>query len=109
MISRRLRLTTLARINSLGRQRTDVLFLNSGGRSPRCGGLFLMREGTVTGPSNSVWAVTVTLQGLASPSKCIKLRKHPPEQLRPFPLYAGLQLQLKEPLVLMQMASLLQL
>ena len=62
-----------------------------------------MREGTVTGPSNSVWDVTVTLQGLASPSKYIKLRKHPPEQLWPFPLYPGLQLQLKEPLVLMQM------
>ena len=40
-----------------------------------------MREGTITGPSNSVWAVTVTLQGLVSLSKYIKLRKHPPEQL----------------------------
>ena len=68
-----------------------------------------MREGTVTGPSNSVRTVTVTLQGLASLSKYIKLRKHPPEQLWPFPLYPGLQLQLKEPLVLMQMALLLQL
>ena len=68
-----------------------------------------MREGTVKGPSNSVWAVTVTLEGLASLSKYIKLRKHPPEQLWPFPLYPGLQLQLKEPLVLMQMALLLQL
>ena len=68
-----------------------------------------MREGTVTGPSNSVWAVTVNLQGLASLSKYIKLRKYPPEQSWPFPLYPGLQLQLKEPLVLMQMASLLQL
>ena len=85
-ISRKPRVTTLAQINSLGRQRTDVLFLNSRGRSPRCDGLFLMREGTVTGPSNSVWAVTVTLQGLASLSKYIKLRKHPPEQLWPFPL-----------------------
>ena len=68
-----------------------------------------MREGTVTGPSNSVRAVTVTLQGLMSLSKYIKLRKHPPEQLWSFPLYPGLQLQLKEPLVLMQMALLLQL
>ena len=68
-----------------------------------------MREGTFTGPKNSVRAVTVTLQGLASLSKYVKLRKHPPEQLWPFPLYPGLQLQLKEPLVLMQMASLLQL
>ena len=68
-----------------------------------------MREGTVKGPSNLVWAVTVNLQGLASLSKYIKLRKHPPEQLWPLPLYPGLQLQLKEPLVLMQMASLLQL
>ena len=68
-----------------------------------------MRKGNVTGPSNSVWAVTVTLQGLASLSKYIKLRKHPPEQLWPFPPYPGLQLQLKEPLVLMQMALLLQL
>ena len=70
-----------------------------------------MREETVTGPSNSGWAVTVTPQGLVSLSKYyyIKLRKHPPEQLWPFPLYPGLQLQLKEPLVLMQMALLLQL
>ena len=70
-----------------------------------------MREGTVTGASNSVCAVTVTLQGLVSLSKqyYIKLRKHPPEQLWPFPLYPGLQLQLKEPLVLLQMAMLLQL
>ena len=45
-----------------------------------------MREGTVTGSSNSVWAVTVTLQGLASLSKYITLRKHPPEQSCPFPL-----------------------
>ena len=33
-----------------------------------------MREGTVTGPSNSMWAVTVTLQGLVSLNKHIKLR-----------------------------------
>ena len=44
------------------------------------------REGTVTGRSNSEWALTVTLQGLASLSKYIKFRKHPPEQLWPFPL-----------------------
>ena len=64
---------------------------------------------TVTGPRNSVRAVTVSLQRLASLSKYIKLLKHQPEQLWPFPLYSGLQLQLKEPLVLMQMALLLQL
>ena len=46
-----------------------------------------MTEGIVTGPGNSVWAVTVTLQGLASLSKYIKLRKHPPEQLWPFPQF----------------------
>ena len=45
-----------------------------------------MREGTVTGTSNSVWAVTLTMKGLVSLSKYIKLRKHPPEQLKPFPL-----------------------
>ena len=33
-----------------------------------------------------VRAVKVTLEGLASLSKYIKLRKHPPEQLWPFPL-----------------------